>query len=405
LYNTINQIVSLSNSSLSKISIFESPRIIYYGLNSVEEIGKECKRQEIKKVLILTDEVIAQVGHLERVEDIFDQVSIKTEVIKVAQSEPVISLVEQYVELTKTIDPDLIVGLGGGSVMDTAKLVSMMQNNVGSLSDYIGVEKVPKRGVPTMLIATTSGTGSEVTHGAVVKRGNMKEAVQSHQLIANIAVVDPSFTLTLPSNVVAATGMDALTHAIESYISIKSTPFTDSLALKAIEIISKNLRESAFAVQNLEARCNMAMGSLLAGLSFSNAGLGAAHALSMALGQFGISHGVATATILPYVMEFNRIANPKKFVLISKMMGGKGESVSTEESGIQAVIGVKKLIQDLNLPLSLRELGIERDVLPKLAKDAATFPNYKRLLSTNPRKIQLDDLSKICENAWDGKLI
>lgn len=293
-----------------------------------------------------------------------------------------------------------MVGIGGGSSLDTAKGLSLLFTHGGIGQNYGGTEKVPGPCLPVFACPTTAGTGSEVTNIAVFddRERGIKEGIVSNYLLARVAFVDPTLTYGCPPKVTAASGMDALIHAIESYTGNKASTFSDALALEAMRLIVGNLRQAVKNGADKEARNQMAEGALFGGMAFMNAGCAGVHALAFPLGsQFHVPHGVANAVLLPYVTECNLCSNLSRYATVAKMLGVKTEGLASEEAAQKGLAAMKALAKDVGIPIRLRELGVSREALEGLAK--ATM-NVTRLLANNPKQLTLDDVRGIWENAW-----
>ena len=305
------------------------------------------------------------------------------------------SSVHEIVDFTKQGGYDLIVGFGGGSPIDVAKVVAILATNDDKLEDYVGVDQVPKKGLPLIAVPTTAGTGSEVTAIAIFanEKLNVKQGVVSPHLIPNIALVDPVLTYSCPPNVTAASGMDALIHNIEAYISVNATMHTDPLAAEGIKLISKSIRTAVYDGSNAWARHNMAMGSLLGGIAFGNAGVGAVHAMSYPIGgAFHISHGVANTMMLPWVMEYNMLSCLQWFREIGEFMGENMDGLSDREAAQKTVDAMRTLAEDLAVPLYLSDVGIPESAIPGLVEGALT---QARLWNNNPRKYTAEDMAQV----------
>jgi alcohol dehydrogenase class IV len=289
--------------------------------------------------------------------------------------------------------------------MDVAKAASAILGNTVPLDQMWGVSNVPQPGIPLILLPTTAGTGSEVTPNSIMTDikpdgSHMKKGIVSPHIQARTAIVDPLLTVTAPPGVTASTGMDALTHAIETYVSKNAQPLTTPLALEAITLIGKYLRRAVANGSDLEARRHMAYASLMAGLAFANGFLGAVHAIAMAMGgQFNVAHGVANALMLPYVMEFNEMAVTQKFAQIAHALGEPIDNLSERDAAHRAAVAVHRLVIDIGLPHQLSDVKIERDGIAALAGEAF---NNQRLLKNNPRVATVKDLANILERTAAG---
>jgi alcohol dehydrogenase class IV len=295
---------------------------------------------------------------------------------------------------------DIIVGLGGGSSIDTAKGLSVLLAHGGEGQDYIGTDKIPGPGIAVIAIPTTAGTGSEVTNIAIFSDTvkELKAGMVSPYLLARVALVDPALTYECPRGVTAASGIDALVHVIECYTSTKANSFTDPIAVKAIQLISSSLKTAVNDGANKDARNAMAEGALLAGIAFGNSGVAAVHALAYPLGaRFHISHGVANGLLLPHVMECNLLANLNRYAFIAEVLGEPTQGLTQLQAARQGVKTIKTLIKDIGIPQRLRDLGVPREALEGMA--LATM-DVTRLLANNPKQLTLDDVRGIWQNAW-----
>lgn len=363
---------------------FKIPKRIFFGRGAIKKVGIEASKFG-NKILIITDKGIAKAGIVDKVKGYIEEEVLDVDIFDRVKPEPSIDVFKECMEVLK--DYDLAIGIGGGSSLDVTKASSVLIKNKGSINDYIGMNKIKGVGIPKFLIPTTSGSGSEVSHIAILtdKEGN-KNAIYSKYLFSDISIVDPELTLTLPKKVTANTGFDALTHAIESYVSLRSNELTDALALKAIELISKSLRD-AVNTGDIKSRHNMSMASMLAGMAFVNSSLGAVHALAYPLGvKYHLAHGESNALMLPYVMKFNYKANPKKFDDIGKAMNSKN-----------CVESVKKLAGDVGIVSKMRDFGVKKGDIDEFSEIAMIS---KRLLKYNPREMRKEDARKIYDEAW-----
>ena len=276
----------------------------------------------------------------------------------------------------------------------------MMCTNPGTVHDYFGINLLKKPGIPTFLVATTAGTGAEVTPNAILAdtAAKLKKGIVSPYILPQVAVVDPLLTVSMPPRVTSFSGMDALAHAIEAYTSINATALTDMYAREAIMLIGKSLRTAVARGTNVEARYNMSMGSLYAGIALANAGVTAVHALAYPLGgEFEVAHGIANGLLLPHVMEFNVPGDIPKFAQIAFFLGERVEHLSLLDQARHAAAAVKSLVRDLDMPRSLSDLEIPRDAIPKLAEASM---KVTRLMNNNPRNMTAKDAEKIFENAF-----
>lgn len=378
------------------------------GLNSVKKLN-EGLRNFGKRALVIAGRNAVESGRLKVVEAELVEAEVDYIVYSDYGPEPTIGQAEKvfdYVaELVKSdMKIDFIIGFGGGSSLDMAKTASLASANPKPLKQYIGVERVPKKGLPLILIPTTAGSGSEVSKSIVLidEREEIKDSIVSENVTADLAVVDPLLTITMNPRLTAITGIDALSHAIEAYMSLKANAFTDSLALKAISLISTNLRRAYSNGENIEARRAMSEAALLAGLAFSNSSNCIGHAIAYSFAaKYRIPHGMACGISLPYVMKFNMLAIPERLAEIAIAMGLEEGGLSSRELAQLAIAEVFDLITDLDLPTTLEEMGVPEEDVIKLAEKALRIT---RLVEANPRKLSLEDARKIFETMWRGDL-
>ena len=383
-----------------KIISLKSPNLILAGFGALEKMGEEAKALDVKKALMVTDVGIQSSGIGAKVEKILRDNGVAVTVFDKVQSDPDIACCESCVCEAKKGDYDLIVGVGGGSPMDIASIASLMCTNSGSIQDYFGINLLKSPGIPTFLVATTAGTGAEVTPNAILTdpEAKLKKALVSPYILPRAAIIDPILTVSMPPRVTSFTGMDALTHAIESYTSMNATPLTDMYAREAIRLIGRSLRTAVAKGEKLDARADMSLGSLYAGISLANAGVGAVHALAYPLGgEFNIPHGIANGLLLPHVMAFNLIGDVEKFADIAWLLGEEVEGLSRIEQARRSAVAVKKLVDDVDMPKTLSELNIPENSIERLAEAAM---NVTRLMANNPRNMTRENAVTIFKNAF-----
>jgi len=288
-----------------------------------------------------------------------------------------------------------VVGLGGGSTLDTAKTVAMLLRNTGQAEDYLGIGLVKQRGVPSILMPTTGGTGAEITPNALfyVPAAREKKAIVSPHIIPDVAIVDPALTVTVPPAVTAATGVDALSHAVESYTSLNATPLTDLYSLEAIRLIGAHMRTAVANGNDLAAREGMARASLYAGIGIGNAGTNIVHALAYPLqGQHRITHGVANSLLLPYGMEYNALSNLTKFATVAEALGEPIAGLSPRDAAARSTEACRLLSQDVGIPQKMHEVGIRAEHISDLVEGAMKMT---RLWANNPRMVRPEDARAI----------
>ncbi len=380
---------------MKKTFSFTGAKKIVFGCASFESLADQVKELGGRRPLVVLDKNLSKSGFRERALAVLAKGSLKAVVFDKVEPEPRLELADEGTETARRGKCDIVVGIGGGSAMDVAKAIAALLPNKGSAQDFLGLNKVPGPGLPTIMVPTTAGTGSEVTFTAVFlrKKLNKKEGMNSPYLYPTLALLDPTLTLSLPPQPTAATGIDALCHAIESYTSVSASPMSEMVSLEAIRLIAENLRTCVHNGQSLEARENMLLGSLYAGLGLANAGVGAAHSLSYPLGgRYGISHGMANTLMLPRVMDFNVPSAQEQFAIIAEIMGESTEGLPVREAAYLAVDAVESLIEDCGIFTTMRELGIPEEDFPELARIALTVV---RPLENNPRKINFEDAIEI----------
>lgn len=374
---------------------FSIPQNINFGLGEINKTGELSKKLNIKKALIVSDRMLEKLGIVEKIEKILKDSGIESECYLDIEPNPSVETVNKAVEVYKKSSSDGIIALGGGSPMDVAKAVGVLATYGGDITEYEGADKVPGDISPIIAIPTTAGTGSEVTAFSVITdtKRNYKLTVFSYKLIPAYAVLDPELIMSLPPSVAASTGIDALVHAIESYLSLAASPFSDAMAEKAISLIGENIRKFVANRNNKEAASAMMSGSTFAGIAFAWARLGNVHAMAHPLGGFfHIPHGVANAVLLPVIMEYNSLSDGGKYKKIYSMLTGKNpeefeSSMLTEE--------IKRLLIDLDIPKNLSELGVTEDKIPEMAADAMKSGN----ILVNPRQSTLKDIEMLYKKA------
>jgi alcohol dehydrogenase len=368
---------------------FMLPTTIRYGAGIRKEIGQTLVDAGKKKVMLVTDKGLVAAGIAAKISSVLEETGqLAVTLFDQVEANPRDTTVQKGYELAKSVGIDALVAVGGGSSMDTAKGVGVLLVGGGVIKDYEGLGKVPAR-IPTLIaVPTTVGTGSEVTFWAVIKdtKENYKLSVGSPFIAPEYAFLDPELVSTLPPSIIAATGMDALTHAIEGYTATLAEPITDACGLYAIELISKNLRTAVYT-DDLTARGNLLLGSMIAGICFGNSDVGGGHCMSEALGGlYDMPHGIANAIMLPYIMEYNYPASMEKFARIAMALGERVERMSEREAAYAAVESVRKLNRDLEIQ-SLKEVGAKMEDLDELAERSAKNVS----VDSNPRKAGKDD--------------
>ncbi|MFZ5823351.1 MAG: iron-containing alcohol dehydrogenase [Bacillota bacterium] len=384
---------------LRPIYPFRTPKVIWAAAGAVAKLGPEAQRLGATKALLITDRGLMATGAPERLKGLLTDAGVSCHLYADVQAEPSAESLEPVVALARDLQVDLIVGLGGGSAIDVAKAASLLAANGGTAYDYFGTELVKQPGIPVIAVPTTAGTGAEATPNAIFTdtREQVKKGIVSAYMMPEVAIVDAELTLTVPASVTAATGMDALTHAIESYTSVKATPTTDLYAAEAIRLIGRSIRTAVFQGSDLAARTDMALGSLYAGISIANAGTGAVHAMAYPLGgQFHVAHGIANSALLPFVLKWNIQGNLSKFAQVAALLGEQVDGLSPLEAAERAVTAVTRLCGDLGIPAHLAKFGVTAEDLPAMAQAAHAT---RRLMDNNPRNLSVAEVETIYREA------
>lgn len=388
---------------MNRLITIEGIKKMIFGPGTIDQIGPECKALNASRALLLVDQTLAKTQICTRALSSLNKSRIKTFLYTEVTPEPDPGLADAGAELAKKEKVGCVIGLGGGSTMDVAKAVAMLVKNGGRAIDYIGLGLVKKAGLPTIMVPTTAGTGSEVTFTSVftMRATKSKGGINSPFLYPHTAILDPELTTDLPAHVSASTGMDALTHAIESFTSLQSHFMSEPLSLRAIELISANLRAVVFDGKSYPYRENMMKGSFMAGLGLAMSGVGAVHALAYPLGAFfDIPHGLANAVMLPYVLEYNYPGSIDKFCQIALAMNEEDTGLADRDLAACAVKAVFDLSGDIGIPQTLKELNIPEEAIPEMA-DAAM--KVTRPILNNPRPLSVKTAQDLYRRAFEGK--
>ncbi|MBC2582364.1 iron-containing alcohol dehydrogenase [Clostridium sp. DJ247] len=373
--------------------VFQSPKRIIYGEDTVTQVGKEAVKLGKKAIIVTGRSSSKKTGALDKVLKSLEDNCLEYIVFDKVESDPSVNTVRLGAKAAKEQGADFIVALGGGSALDAAKAISVMVTNEGDIVDY--EKKSPEiDGIPIIAIPTTAGTGSEVSKYSIITdtERKIKMLIFADSLIPHIAILDANLTTMMPPEVTAATGMDALTHAIEAFISKAAQPMADLYAIKAIKLINDNLSKAVLNGEDIEARKNMLLGQMYAGLAFSNSSTALVHAMSRPLGAYyKVPHGLANAILLTEVMRFNRAACAEKFKIIAEAMGENVQGKSTRDASYLAVEAMNNLFLELGLPTTLKEVGVDKEGINKLAEDAM----QSKTALLNPRKPRLEELIEI----------
>jgi alcohol dehydrogenase class IV len=396
---------------------FHSAGQLVFGRESIAQLGKLVARRKLARVLVVTDRRLEAAGIVDRILTPLRGAGIEPILFAEGEAEPSVAVAEAAVEAGRDARLDGIVGLGGGSNMDLAKVAAIVLAHGGRPSDYFGFDRVPGPVLPLVCVPTTSGTGSEVSHAAVLTDtvNHLKVSTLSQFLRPALAVVDPALTDGCPKQVTADSGIDALTHAIEAYTAIDYTqlevghehdpvayegrhPLGMCLAEKAIELIGKNLIAAVTDGSNREARDGMALAATTAGLAFSNCAVALVHALEYPIGAvLHCSHGAGNGLLLPHVMRYNLPERVESFARVAELLGENTAGLNQQQVAEQAVAAVERIARAIGIPARIRDLGGTREQLPVFAEKAFAI---KRLMGTNPRRPTQGDLLAILEQAY-----
>ncbi|MDI2112620.1 L-threonine dehydrogenase [Commensalibacter nepenthis] len=361
---------------------FFIPSVNVIGENALSDAVSHIQGHGFKHGLIVTDSFMNKSGAAQQVSDLLGKVGIKTSIYDGTNPNPTITNVNDGLKILKSNNCDCVISLGGGSPHDCAKGIALLATNGGEIKDYEGLDIPKKPQLPLISINTTAGTASEITRFCVItdEVRHIKMAIVTPMVTPILSVNDPALMAGMPPGLTAATGMDALTHAVEAYVSIAASPITDACALKATTLISENLRTAVKDGKNMVARENMAYAQLLAGMAFNNASLGYVHAMAHQLGGlYGLPHGVCNAVLLPHVEEYNTPKCAGRLKDIAKAMGVNVDNMSDEEGAKACIAAIRALSKDINIPANLTELKVKAEDIPTLAtnalKDACAVTN------------------------------
>jgi len=381
-----------------KVSVFKSANKLITGEGALASLANELSRLNIKAPAIITDKGVSQSGALTRVTELLNcECPI---VIDDIPPEPEISIIEQRLIRLKQHRVDGIIAVGGGSAIDSAKVLAATFDYGGNIADLFGENLVKGRTLPLIAIPTTAGTGSEVTNIAILADpvAHVKKGIVSDYLLPDVAIVTPEMTLSCPKYITAASGVDAFVHALEAYLSVNASPITDALASKAMSVIFHALPHAYADGNNMQAREEMATGSLMAGLAFGNAGVGAVHALAYPLGgRFHLSHGMSNAVMLPHVMRWNIGACQQRFVDVAGFLHLPISDKTPLNIANQVVDAIEALCRKVEIPATLRDFDIPEHAIPLLAEEAS---KVTRLLRNNPRVLSQQDIEQIYREAY-----
>ncbi len=373
-----------------------------FGEGAVQEVGALFMSLNVKNAMIVTDKFLAQTDMVGRITRILADSGIASVIFDGAEPNPTDKNVEAGVSFFHANNCDSIISLGGGSSHDCAKGIGLVASNGGTIHDYEGVDKASKDVVPLMAINTTAGTASEITRFCIITdtTRKVKMAIVDWRVTPKIAVNDPVLMKGMPASLTAATGMDAMTHAIEAYVSTAANVLTDSAALMAVKMIYQYLPKAVANGDYMKARDKMAYAQYLAGIAFNNASLGYVHAMAHQLGgYYNLPHGVCNAILLPYVEEFNLIGNLNRFRDLAEAMGEKVEGLSTGDAAAKAIQAIRTISKQVGIPANLKQLGVKPEDFETMAENAMKDV----CCLTNPRKATKEQIIEIYRRAYEGE--
>ena len=377
-----------------------NPSANFMGPGCVKDLGHRCELLNMKKPLIVTDDFLASVenGPVAQSLASLKEKGIESVIFTGVEPNPKIENCYEGLKVYQENGCDSIITIGGGSAHDCGKGIGIAATHEGYLADYAGIETLTNPLPPVIAVNTTAGTASEVTRHCVLtdRSTKLKFVIMSWRIVPLVSFNDPMMMLSVPKGLTAATGMDALTHAIEAYVSVDANPVTNAAAIQSIKLIAQNLRQAVANGENIKARENMAYASFLAGLAFNNGNLGYVHAMAHQLGgQYDMAHGVANAMLLPTVEEYNLISNPEKFRDIAIFMGKNVEGLSLMDAAHAAVDAMRELAEDVGIPSGLAQMGVKEEDFELMAENALRDGNA----FSNPRKGTKEDIINLFRKA------
>lgn len=380
---------------------FNLPVKIFFGEGISGDLSNLARLYGASRVMLVTDRVIGRTKGFAAIEAGLKEKGIQTVVYDEMEPEPPVDAVDRAAAVMRESGCQMAVAVGGGSAIDSAKAMCMLCTNEGSVREYLfgGNRTVENRPLPLVCVPTTAGSGSEVTASSVIsdpERG-IKLSITHEWLIPLAAVIDPAMHKDMPPVITASTGMDALTHAIEAYVSRNAEPVSDALALAAIRLIAENIRTATYRPDCMEARSCMALASVMAAASFVNAGLGAVHGISQAMGGVAhVSHGIGNALLLPFVCEANLPGNLERYARIAALLGERTEGLAVHQAAGRCVEAIHRMLRELRLPAALHEVNVTKEMFPEIVKGGMEY----RLMPLNPVPLKEEDIYAILEKAY-----
>jgi len=383
---------------------FYLPCKIIFGVGTADRVGKEAKELGCKKMLLITDKGISKTGIVDILTNNLKSAGVDVEIYDGVVANPTIKSVEEALSVMKAIKPDGLIAVGGGSAIDTTKVIALLDTNDVPLKEVIrGRALKNPRNIPLIALETCAGTSAEITLFAPVTDTETEDKLGfgSPLLIPDVAICDPLLTLSVPARVTAQTGIDCLSHALESYVAKSAWPVSEALALGAIKLVFENLRDAVFNGKNVKAREGMLMANLMAGMAFPHSGAGMVHGFGEPLsGVYNMPHGLTIALMMPYVEKYNIPSNYNKFVEIAKVAGENIEGMTAVEAADKAITALVRINKDVGIPDSLKEAGVKKEDFPKLINKAFNHG----CMGWNPILMSKEDVKNIFEQAYQGTL-
>ena len=389
---------------MSDIFMFQLPRKIIFGNGAIKKIGEEAAAMfpGQSSALLITDKGVLGAGLTDEATASLKKSGFEVIVFDEVTPDPPFTLVDKCLALARKEKIGVILGIGGGSSIDTAKIVSCMAPYQDGIDAYLGINKVQRPGLPKIFVPTTAGTGSELSHTFVLTDDRVNDKVTSYSPFAfsDISIIDPTLTLSMPAKVTAESGMDAFSHALESFLTVRANPLSDTLSMRGIEVISKNIRKAyTKGTHSLDARYAMCFGVCMGTMAIRSSGIGAVHATCYPPAmKYHLTHGMAISIMMPYVMEYNLPSNLEKYAAIASAMGENGANLSTRAAAMTSVDAVRQLAADLGIPSRLRDVGAKQEDFPEFAK--TVVKRYAHHVANNPRNLTEQDILKIFQSAW-----
>lgn len=388
---------------VSDIFMFQLPRKVIFGNGAIRKIGEEAAAAlPGKKVLMITDSGVIKAGLTKEATASLKEKGFDVITFDEVVPDPPMSTVLKCTEYAKKEGVEIIFGIGGGSSIDTAKAVSVMAPYDIDIRGCLGINQVKKPGLPKIFVPTTAGTGSELSHGFVLTDDQSGDKIASYSpyTFADLTIIDPTLTLSLPPKITAESGMDAFAHALESFVTLRANPLSDLFSLRGINLISKNIRKAySKGANSLEARYAMCFGVCMGTMAIRSSGVGAIHATCYPPAmKYHLTHGLSASMMMPYVMEYNLIGNMGKYAAVGSAIGERVEGLSSMDAARAAVEAVRRLIKDLGLPSRLREVGARKEDFPDFAR--IVMKRSAHNIVNNPRDLTEQDIVKIYESAW-----